>query len=213
MGFFSGFCSFCSSICSGIGGIISGAVSGLTNVLSVAGSAISGLVCGVIKGIASILGIADEKEKPEELGLKAEKAERNLEDFDSFEEYKEYLDAIELTDEDLEKLNDPEKAQAYELTGTGIYLQGINDYYGMDIKPQTFVELVKLGVKNPEDTKKFLDKCKESKINPDIEGMTKGELTTKEENSLVSTLKASVLEMKDNKEEISKRLDDMLSNL
>lgn len=212
MGFWSSVCSFCSSVCSCIGGAISSVSTALSSVLGLAGSLVSGLVCGIIKGVAAILGIGKEKEKPEELGLKAEKADRNLEDFDSFEEYKEYLDGIELTDEDMEKLNDPEKKEAYTMVGTGVYLQGINDHYGMDIKPETFVKLVGLGVKNPEDTKAFLDKCKENGVNPDLDGLEKGKLTTKEENKLIETFKGSIGEMSD-KDEISNRLDEMLSRL
>lgn len=212
MGFWSSICSVCSGICSGIGGIVGGIASALSSALGIAGTAISGIVCGVIKGIAAILGIGKEKEKPEELGLKAEKAERNLEDFDSFEEYKEYLDGIELTDEDLEKLNDPEKKEAYIIIGTGVYLQGIKEHYDMDLTPGTFVKLAGIGVKNPEDAKAFLDKCKENGISPDLDGLSDGKLTTKEENKLIDTLKSSVGEMGE-KDSISAKLDDMLSKL
>lgn len=212
MGFWSSVCSICSGICSGIGGLIGGVASVLSSTLGIAGTVISGIVCGIIKGIAAILGIGKEKEKPEELGLKAEKAERNLEDFDSFEEYKEYLDGIELTDEDLEKLNDPEKKEAYTMVGTAVYLKGISEHYGMDITPGTIVKLAKLGVEKPEDAKAFLDKCKENGISPDLDGLSDGKLTTKEENKLIDTLKSSVGEMTE-KDSISAKLDDMLSKL
>lgn len=212
MGFWSSVCSAVSSVCSCIGGALSGVTSALSGALGLAGSLVSGIVCGIIKGIAAILGIGKEKEKPEEVGLKAEKADRNLEDFDSFEEYKEYLDGIELTDEDLEKLNDPEKKEAYTMVGTGVYLQGINEHYGMEIKPETFVKLVGLGVKSPEDTKAFLDKCKENGVNPDLDGLEKGKLTTKEEDKLIETFKDSIGEM-GAKDESSNKLDDMLSKL
>lgn len=208
MGFWSSVCSFCSSVCSCIGGAISGVASALSGVLGVAGNLVAGIVCGIIKGIAAILGIGKENEKPEELGLKAEKAERNLEDFDSFEEYKEYLDGIELTDEDLEMLKDPDKKAAYEMIGAGIYLQGINEHYDMEIKPETFVKLVNLGVKTPEATKAFLDKCKEEKINPDLAGLEKGELDKSEANKLTEVLKGTIAD-----DSISAKLDDMLSKL
>lgn len=212
MGLFSGIGSFFSGVCSCIGGAISGVASALSGALGLAGTLISGVVCGIIKGIAAILGIGKENEKPEELGLKAEKAERNLEEFDSFEEYKEYLDGIELTDEDLEKLNDPEKKEAYTMVGTGVYLQGINEHYGMNITPETFVKLANLGVKNPEDAKVFLDKCKEKGISPDLDGLANGKLTINEEGKLVDTLKSSIDEMS-NKDSISAKLDDMLEKL
>lgn len=212
MGFWSGVCSFCSSVCSCIGGAISAVATGLSSALSLAGSLVSGIVCGIIKGIAAILGIGKEKEKPEELGLKAEKAERNLDEFDSFEEYKEYLDGIELTDEDLEKLNDPDKKEAYSLVGNGIYLKGISEHYGMEITPDTLVKLVGLGIQTPEDTKAFLDKCKEDKVNPNLAGLEKGELSDSEQSKLVNTLKESVVGMS-NEESISSKLDEMLSNL
>lgn len=212
MGLFSGIGSFFSGVCSCIGGAISGVASALGGALGLTGSLISGVVCGIIKGIAAILGIGKEKEKPEELGLKAEKSERNLEDFDSFEEYKEHLDGIELTDEDLEKLNNPEQKEAYKMVGTGIYLQGINEHYGMNITPGTFVKLANLGVKNPEDAKVFFDKCKEKGISPDLEGLANGKLTINEEGKLVDTLKSSVDEM-NNKDNISAKLDDMLEKL
>lgn len=212
MGFLSSVCSAVSSICSSIGGALSGIATGLSSTLGLAGIAIAGVVCGIIKGVSSILGISKEKEKPEELGLRAEKADRNLEEFDSFEEYKEYLDGIELTDEDFEKLNDPEKKEAYSMVGTGVYLQGINEHYGIDIKPETYIKLAGLGVKSPEDTKAFLDKCKENGVNPDLDGLEKGKLTSKEEDKLIETFKGSIGEM-ENKDEISSKLDEMLSRL
>lgn len=212
MGFLSGVSSFFSGVCSCIGGAISGVASALSSALGVTGNLVAGIVCGIIKGIAAILGIGKENEKPEELGLKAEKAERNLEDFDSYEEYKEYLDGIELTDEDLEKLKDPDKKAVYEIIGTGVYLQGINEYYNMEIKPEIIVKLVNLGIKTPEDTKAFLDKCKENGISPDLDGLSAGKLTTKEENKLIDTLKSSVEDMSE-KDSISIKLDEMLKKL
>lgn len=217
MGWFGGLCSAVSnaigSFCSGVGGVISRCVSGLANALSVVGSAISGAISGIIKGIANIIGISDERERPEELALKAEKSDKSLEDFDSFEEYKSYLDKIELTKEDMLKLNDKDNLEAYSIIGTGIYLQGINEHYGMNINPKTLVTLYKeLGIKTPEDTKEFLDKCKENGVSPDLAELEEGGLTRSEEDKLISTLKDSVMNMS-NKDDISQRLDKMLEQL
>ena len=221
MGLLSGIGSFFSGVCSSIGGVISGVASSLGRVLTGPLGGALGIpgvlntintVCKIIKEIATFLGLGEENEKIEEVGLKAEKAERNLEDFDSYKEYKEYLDEIELTDEELEELNDSEKKAEYTIVGAGIYLQGLNEHYEMSIEPGTIVRLINLGVKNPEDTKIFLDNCKEKGINPDLEGLIEGKLTIKEEDKLIDTLKSSVEEMKD-KDDIYNKLDKMLEEL
>lgn len=213
--------SFLSGVCSSIGGAISGIASSLGRALTGPLGGALGIpgvlstintVCNIIKGIAIFLGLGEENEKVEEIGLKAEKAERNLEDFDSYKEYKEYLDEIELTDEELEELNDSEKRAGYTIVGAGIYLQGLNEHYEMSIEPGTIVRLANLGIKNPEDAKIFLDNCKEKGINPDLDGFIEGKLTIKEEDKLIDTLKSSVEEMKE-KDSIYNKLDKMLEEL
>ena len=61
----------------------------------------------LISSVAELLGLKDEDESSEELGLKSEKANRKPEDFDSREDYMSYLrDNVELDKYDKEKLKD-----------------------------------------------------------------------------------------------------------
>lgn len=212
MGFWSGVCSFVSSACSCIGGAISSVASSLSSVLSIAGGGLASAITGVIRGVAEILGVGDKEEKLEELGLKVEKSEKRFEDFDSYKEYKEHLDSMKLDREELEKLKDPDKKDAYSIIGQGVYLAGINEHYEMKITPESLLKIVNLGIKKPEDAKTFLDECKDKDVEPDLEGLTKGELTNKEMFGLIDALKDSTLKM-ENKDEISLKLDKMLEEL
>ena len=54
-------------------------------------------VTELISSVAELLGLKDEDDSSEELGLKSEIADKRLEDFDSREEYINYLkDDVEL---------------------------------------------------------------------------------------------------------------------
>ena len=54
-------------------------------------------VTSLISSVAELLGLKDEDDSSEELGLKSEIADKRLEDFDSREEYISYLkDDVEL---------------------------------------------------------------------------------------------------------------------
>ena len=54
-------------------------------------------VTELISSVAELLGLKDEDDSSEELGLKSEIADKGLEDFDSREEYISYLkDDVEL---------------------------------------------------------------------------------------------------------------------
>lgn len=150
----SAICSGVGSLCSAIagtslGGALTGAVSKLVGVIGVAFPPLEIInaiivVATIVAKIAEALGVKEkDKDEPDELAMKAEKADKKPEDFDSTEEYIKYLqDEVQLTDEEKEKLKnmDDEKRAAYRATGTYLYTKGINEKLGFD---QT-------GMKNPE---------------------------------------------------------------
>ena len=80
----------------------------------------------LISSVAELLGLKDEDDNSEELGLKSEKADRKPEDFDSREEYMSYLkDDVELDNYDREKLNDESLKKKYSAKGLDIEMSAI----------------------------------------------------------------------------------------
>lgn len=150
----SAFSSGLSSLCSAIGGTalgsaLTGVVSKLTGALGVVIPGLNVfeviiLAVQVVSKIAEALGLKDkEKDHPDELAMKAEKDDKKPEDYESTEAYIKHLhEDIELSKEEKEKLNkmSPEERAAYHMTGTYLYLKGINEKLGLD----------KEGLKNPE---------------------------------------------------------------
>lgn len=149
------FSSGLSSLCSAIGGTalgqaIGGAVAKLTGIIGVAIPGINILqivilAVQIVSKIAESLGLKEkEKDEPEELAMKAENENaKKTEDFDSTEAYIKHLqEDIELSKEEKEKLRNmsPEERAAYHMTGTYLYLKGINEKLGFDTE----------GIKNPE---------------------------------------------------------------
>ena len=142
--------SLCSAIAgTALGGALGGAVQKLVGVLGVVFPPLKIietiiLVAILVSKIAEALGLKEkEKDEPDELAMKAEKADKKPEDFDSTEAYIKYLqEEVQLTDEEKEKLKnmDEEKRAAYRATGTYLYTKEINEKLGFD----------KTGMKNSE---------------------------------------------------------------
>lgn len=209
MGFFSGICSFVSGACSIIGGAIGSLGNAVSRALSIVGSALSSAVINVVMGVGKILGAVNEKDRPEELGMKAVKAEKRLEDFDNYKEYKSYLDSIELTKEDMKKME--EHKVAYSYIGTGVCLQGIKETYEMPLTIGTFINLVKMGINDENKVKVVLDEYKEKNVRPDIDKMISGKNITPMESDKVLEVLNEALKKIENSSEIEEKLNKMLN--
>lgn len=139
----SAFVSGVSSICSTIGGAFFGGAGGIAelataivgpmigapeiSILLAAVRAVAEIVCA----IAENLGIKEKEETPEELGMKAEEAKKKPEDFDSAQQYIEYLrKEVEIDQKKVETLSEEDRAR-YAAIGTGIYIKGIEERYGI----------------------------------------------------------------------------------
>lgn len=199
---------FWSSVCSIVGGAISGVCSTIGGVIGKIGSVLSHLgpifetVANIVEKIAVIIGISEKDEKPEELGLRAEKADKKLEDFDSVKEYKEYLSSIEITDEDFSKINESDISKAsYAMAGVAINTKAISEVYGFDT--EKLIGALKvinsdLGIESPEDTKVILDKFSEKNLEPNLEGLKRANIGLTEQKEIAHTLEEGIAEIKGN---------------
>ena len=209
MGFFSGICSFVGSICSSIGGAIGSIGKVVSGALSILTGPVASIVMGAVMGVGKLLGITTEKEKPEELGMKAAKSDKRLEDFNSYKEYKNYLNSIELTREDMKKME--ENKSAYAHIGTAVCLQGINDFYDMPISIETFIALAQIGLKNGNSIKTLLDEYKKKNIKPNIDKVVSGKNITPMESDKILGVLNEVLEKMNDGSKLEERLNNMMA--
>lgn len=146
MGLWDGFsniassvCNTISSVCKAIGGAIVGGIGELATSLVPPLSPSLGAILGgieIISKIASViaklLGLKDEDETTEEMGLKAEKSDKKPEDFETTEEYIVYLrEEVHVDEEELKNMS-PEDKVKYMAMGTAITIKGIEEKYGID---------------------------------------------------------------------------------
>ena len=91
------------------------------------------VISAIVSVVAEILGLKDEEETPEELGMKAEIAEKKPEDFESVDQYIEYLrEEVSIDKKELEELSDEDRVK-YLAIGTAITIKGIEEKYKMDM--------------------------------------------------------------------------------
>ena len=91
-------------------------------------------VTSLISSVAELLGLKDEDDSSEEIGMKSEKADRKPEDFDSREEYINYLrDDVELDKYDREKLSNENLKEKYSAKGLDIEMGAINEKIGVKL--------------------------------------------------------------------------------
>lgn len=147
-----------TTICGGLGGAIGALSSGFCSALIGGISALGiGDIIGVIMVISKViswiaekLGLTEEQEQPEEIGMKAEQADKKPEDFDSIEEYIKYLrEEIEIDKEKMEKLSEEEKA-AYATVGSAILVQGIEEKYKMQLPAEFWCTVVDKKMSNEQ---------------------------------------------------------------
>lgn len=175
----SGIISVCSAIgdalFSNIGGIATLAVSfimpgvGLPEILL--GIEI---IAAIVSAVAEALGLKDKDETSEEMGIKAEAADKKPEDFDSIEKYIEYLrNEVQIDKDKLNNLSNEDKVK-YAAIGTAINIKGIEEKYKISASREfwgTMVDLKKSGKLSEEETKQYIESCKQNGIT-DMEDMS-----------------------------------------
>lgn len=219
MGIGAAVCAGISAIGAGISaccGAIGGALGGfLTSAVGILTGPVGILAMTAISGLSTLLGVSKKEEKPEELGRRMEKATDmgiKPDDFDSKQAYKDYLNKnIEITDEDKAMLKDETTKTQYAALGTGLNMATINEQLGMNISPQSYVDMHKMGMK-PKEMETTLNEFKEKGVEPKIDDMLKGNLSISEGRKVESTLNSAIDKM-DDKSDISKRLDEMLGEI
>ena len=167
----------------------------------------------LISSIAELLGLKDEDDSSEELGLKSEIADRKLEDFDSREDYINYLkDDVELDSYDREKLNDESLKEEYSAKGLNIEMGAINEKIGVNLGLEDYVRLAKAGINKVQDFMTIIDTFKEKGVEPLINEAIERLIPMKEGATVIDTLKEGVNKI-ENAKATWKKFNDMLENV
>lgn len=194
----SAICSGIGSICSSIGGALFTGAGGIAALATgIIGTILSpGLgeillaihvICKVVSSIAEALGLKNEEESPEELGMKAEEADKKPEDFDTTEAYIEYLrNEVEIDKNKLENLKEEDKIK-YGAIGSAIYIKGIEEKYGMSMPAEFWTTVADLKMDGKE-VKAYIDNFKEHDINDmsDMVGYVKRDLEEGKDRGKIS---------------------------
>ena len=166
-------------------------------------------VTSLISSVAELLGLKDEDDSSEEIGMKSEKADRKPEDFDSREEYISYLkDDVELDKYDREKLNDESLKEEYIAKGLDIEMGAINEKIGVKLGLEDYVMMAKAGINKVQDFMTIVDTFKEKGVEPLINEAIERLIPMKEGATVIDTLKEGV-----NKIENAKAIWDKFNNM
>lgn len=169
-------------------------------------------VTSLISSVAELLGLKDEDDSSEELGLKSEIADKGLEDFDSREEYINYLkDDVELDEYDREKLNNESLKEKYSAKGLDIEMGAINEKIGVKLGLEDYVMMAKAGINKVQDFMTIVDTFKEKGVEPLINEAIERLIPMKEGATVIDTLKEGVNKLENAKETWDK-FNDMLEN-
>ena len=169
-------------------------------------------VTELISSVAELLGLKDEDDSSEELGLKSEIADKRLEDFDSREEYINYLkDDVELDEYDKEKLIFDEGFKMFKSKGLDIEMGAINEKIGVKLGLEDYVMMAKAGINKVQDFMTIVDTFKEKGVEPLINEAIERLIPMKEGATVIDTLKEGVNKLENAKETWDK-FNDMLEN-
>ncbi|AVQ25968.1 hypothetical protein [Fusobacterium periodonticum] len=169
-------------------------------------------VTSLISSVAELLGLKDEDDSSEELGLKSEIADKRLEDFDSREEYINYLkDDVELDEYDREKLNNESLKEKYSAKGLDIEMGAINEKIGVKLGLEDYVMMAKAGINKVQDFMTIIDTFKEKGVEPLINEAIERLIPMKEGATVIDTLKEGVNKIENAKATWDK-FNDMLEN-
>jgi len=170
-------------------------------------------VTNLISSVAELLGLKNEDNNSEEIGMKSEKADRKPEDFDSKEEYISYLkDDVELDKYDREKLNDESLKEKYSAKGLGIEMGAINEKMDVNLGIEDYVMLAKAGINKVQDFMTIVDTFKEKGVEPLINEAIERLIPMKEGSTVIDTLKEGVNKLENAKETWDK-FNDMIENI
>ena len=170
-------------------------------------------VTNLISSVAELLGLKNEDNNSEEIGMKSEKADRKPEDFDSKEEYISYLkDDVELDKYDREKLNDESLKEKYSAKGLGIEMGAINEKMDVNLGIEDYVMLAKAGINKVQDFMTIVDTFKEKGVEPLINEAIERLIPMKEGATVIDTLKEGVNKLENAKETWDK-FNDMIENI
>jgi hypothetical protein len=170
-------------------------------------------VTELISSIAELLGLKDEDDSSEELGLKSERADRKPENFDSREEYVSYLrEDVELDKYDREKLNDENLKEEYIAKGLDIEMSAINEKMEVNLGIEDYVMLAKAGINKVQDFMTIIDTFKEKGVEPLINEAIERLIPMKEGATVIDTLKEGVNKIENAKATWDK-FNDMLENI
>ena len=169
-------------------------------------------VTSLISSVAELLGLKDEDDSSEEIGMKSEKADRKPEDFDSREEYISYLrDNVELDKYDREKLSDENLKEKYSAKGLDIEMGAINEKIGVKLGLEDYIMMAKAGINKVQDFMTIVDTFKEKRVEPLINEAIERLIPMKEGATVIDTLKEGVNKLENAKETWDK-FNDMLEN-
>ena len=170
-------------------------------------------VTSLISSVAELLGLKDEDDSSEELGLKSEIADKRLEDFDSREEYINYLkDNVELDEYDREKLNNESLKEKYSAKGLDIEMGAINEKIGVKLGLEDYVMMAKAGINKVQDFITIVDTFKEKGVEPLINEAIERLIPMKEGATVIDTLKEGVNKI-ENAKTTWHKFNDMLENI
>lgn len=170
-------------------------------------------VTSLISSVAELLGLKDEDDSSEEIGMKSEKADRKPEDFDSREEYISYLrDDVELDKYDREKLSDENLKEKYSAKGLDIEMGAINEKIGVKLGLEDYVMMAKAGINKVQDFMTIVDTFKEKGVEPLINEAIERLIPMKEGATVIDTLKEGVNKI-ENVKEVWDKFNDMIENI
>lgn len=230
MGFFSSIGSAISGALSTAGRVVSGLVSGLAGSI---GGAISKLAPNIIKpflglgigeiliavqiivtvigAIANILGVKEENESPEEIGMKAEQAEKKPENFDSYQEYINYLrKEVQIDKTKLDNLS-PEDKIKYGTVGSAILVKGIEEKEKFEIPAEFVAEIGKQNM-SIEETRQYIKEFKNENLQlKDFVNYLKGTVQDKIYERVGNTIEYAIRDL--NPEMSNQDLDSKIVNM
>ena len=157
-------------------------------------------VTELISSVAELLGLKDEDDSSEELGLKSEKA------YISY-----WRDDVELDKYDREKLNDESLKEKYSAKGLGIEVGAINEKMEVNLGIGDYVVMAKAGINKVQDFMTIIDTFKEKEVKPLINEAIERLIPMKEGATVIDTLKEGVNKI-ENAKAIWDKFNDMLEN-
>lgn len=226
MGFFSSVCSVVSSAVSGVcravsslGRAIGGAINNLaTNIikplinLSIERiEKVIEVVGIIIHDIGVALGLIEEEDSAEEIGMKAEEAEKQgikPEDFDNYEAYISHLNAnIEIDKTKLQNLSTEDRIK-YTTVGISILSKGIEEKEKIEIPGEFLAEIGKCNL-NTAETREYIKVFKEKDLElKDFPSYLNGTLDNKKYTRVGNAIESAIINL--NPEISQKNLDEKI---